>query len=104
MKTAKPPVDFLSSVHPAQSALENELTIVEGDDRIINTVYGVFKKAKNTFDSSPVYHPWSVKVLSHLVDDIGNIWTCQSQILQCSNYVVLLHCILRAEKITIMCG
>jgi hypothetical protein len=73
MKTAKPPVDFLSSVHPAQSVLENTLNIVEGDDRIINIIYRVFKKVKNTFDNSPVYHLWSVKVLTHLVDDIGNI-------------------------------
>jgi hypothetical protein len=29
--TTNPPIDLLSSVHPAQSALENALTIVEED-------------------------------------------------------------------------
>jgi hypothetical protein len=37
--TAKPPIDFLSFVHPAMSASEKALTISDGERRIIEVEF-----------------------------------------------------------------
>jgi hypothetical protein len=44
---AKPPVDLLSSRHPAQSAYENALTSIEGDFCILSPIPSVYFKYLN---------------------------------------------------------